>query len=60
MVTLKVYDVLGKLKKTLVQEHKPAGKHDVAFEAGELASGVYVSRVQVNDFVSSNKMLLVR
>lgn len=60
LVTLKIYDMLGREKRTLVQEHQPAGKHEVAFDAGELASGVYVYRMQVNGFVSSNKMLLVR
>lgn len=60
MVTLKIYDLLGKEKKTLVQEHMPAGKHEVAFDAGELASGFYIYRVQGNGFVSSKKMRLVR
>lgn len=60
LVTLKVYDLLGREKKTLVHKHQPAGKHEVPFDATELASGIYVYRVQVNDFISSNKMLLLR
>jgi glycosidase len=58
-VILKVYDILGKEIKTLVNEEKVSGKYEVDFDAGDLASGVYIYRIHVNDFVSSKKMLLL-
>ena len=59
-VTLKVYDILGKEVATLVDEQKAQGRYSVNFDASRLASGVYIYRIQVNDYVSSKKMLLVK
>ena len=43
MVTIKIYDILGNEKTTLVNEHKNTGKYNINFDAGNLASGVYTS-----------------
>jgi len=59
-VTLKIFDVLGKEIATLVNEEKPAGKYEVDFSDHGLASGVYIYRMKVNDFIESKKMLLLR
>ena len=59
-VTLKVYDVLGNEIKTLVNEYKPAGKYTVNFDASKLASGVYFYRLNVNDYTSTKKLLLLK
>ena len=60
MVTLQIYDILGKEVKTLVNENKAAGRYEVNFDASDLATGVYLYRIKVNDFVSVKKMLLVK
>jgi len=60
VVTLKVYDILGKQVTTLVNEQKHAGNYEVEFSAAQLASGVYIYRLQANDFVNSKKMLLLK
>ena len=60
-VTLKVFDLTGKEVATLLDnERKPAGVHEVIFEVGQLASGVYLYRVTAGEFVATRKMLLVR
>jgi photosystem II stability/assembly factor-like uncharacterized protein len=59
-VTLKVYDVLGSEIATLVSEEKPSGKYEVDFSSKGLASGVYIYRMKVNDFITSKKMLLIK
>jgi len=59
-VTLKIFDLLGKEVATLVNEEKPAGKYEVDFSAKGLASGVYIYRMKVNDFIESKKMILLR
>ena len=56
MVTLKVYDILGAEVKSLVNEEQVAGKYEVNFNARNLASGVYIYRLSVNDFVNVKKM----
>ena len=59
-VTLKIYDMLGKEVKTLVNEQKEMGGYTVQFDASSLASGMYVYQLRVNDFVSTKKMLLLK
>jgi len=60
MVTLKVYDLLGKEVATLVNESKNAGYYNVNFDASKLTSGIYIYTIQANNFIKSNKMLLLR
>ncbi|MFZ2322518.1 MAG: glycoside hydrolase family 3 C-terminal domain-containing protein [Ignavibacteriaceae bacterium] len=59
-VTLKVYDILGREVVTLVNESKPAGKYEINFNASNLSSGVYISTLRANNFVSSKKMILIK
>lgn len=60
LVTLKIYDILGKEVATLVNEQKNQGKYSANFDASRLASGVYIYQIRVNDYVSSKKMLLLK
>lgn len=59
-VTLKVYDILGKEVATLVNVEKTSGRYEVNFNASSLASGVYLYRLNVNDYVNVKKMLLLK
>ena len=59
-VTLKVYDILGKEVATLVNEVKTQGRYEVNFNASNLASGVYLYRLNVNDYVDVKKMILLK
>lgn len=60
MVTLKVYDILGAEITTLVIEEKVAGKYEINFNASNLASGVYIYRLNVSDYVNVKKMVLLK
>ena len=60
MVTLKVYDMLGKEVATLVNEVKQAGYYSATFDASKLASGIYISTIKTNKFTQSKKMMLVK
>ena len=60
MVTLKVYDMLGKEISTLVDEFKNAGIYTVAFVGTELSSGTYFYRMQSGDFIKVKRMMLVK
>ncbi len=57
-VTLKVYNLLGEEVATLLEAHKPAGRHTVDFDASKLASGLYYYTLTTGDFKQSRKMLL--
>ncbi|MEW6196410.1 MAG: T9SS type A sorting domain-containing protein [Bacteroidota bacterium] len=59
-VTLKVYDVLGKEVATLVEGVQNSGRHEVKFDASELASGIYFYTLKAGKFSQTNKMILVK
>jgi len=60
LVTLKIYDILGKEVATLVNSEQQAGRYEVNFNATNLASGVYLYRIKVNDYMAVKKMLLIK
>jgi hypothetical protein len=59
-VRVKVYDILGREVATLVSANQPAGKYVVHFDGSNVASGVYVYRLQVGNTLLTKKMLLVK
>ncbi|GBD86433.1 hypothetical protein BMS3Abin03_00353 [bacterium BMS3Abin03] len=59
-MTLKIYDILGREVTTLVNEEKTKGRYEVYFNATNFASGVYLYRIKVNDYVAVKKMLMLK
>jgi len=59
-VTLKVFDVLGRELRTLINKEQPLGNYEVEFNASGLTSGIYFYRIQAGQFVDTKKMLLVK
>jgi hypothetical protein len=59
-VSLKIYDMLGREIAVLVNEDKEPGLYEVAFDALNLSSGVYIYRLQAGSFIESRKMLLMK
>jgi hypothetical protein len=64
MVSLKVYNVLGREVATLVNGHQEAGSYTVPFGINTgtfgLSSGVYFYRLEAGSFVSTKKLILVK
>ena len=59
-VTLKIFDVMGRQVRVLLDEVREAGRHSVVFEATTLASGVYFYQLRAGDLMARQKMLLIR
>lgn len=57
---LSVYNALGQQVRVLVDGAQAAGEHDVRFDAGQLASGLYIYRLEAGEFVAQQKMVLVK
>jgi hypothetical protein len=57
---LQVYNTLGQLVETLVEDKLQSGSHEVEFNASHLPSGVYFYRIQVSEYVETKKMLLIK
>lgn len=60
LVTIKIYDMLGREIKTLISENKNAGSYIVTFNGSELASGIYFYRIQAGSFVSVKRMVFIK
>lgn len=60
MVSLKIYDLLGKEVKTLVNEYKTEGRYSAFFNASGLPSGTYIYEIRADAFVKSGKMMLLK
>lgn len=60
VVTLEVYDVLGREIQALVNGRQNAGNHTVTFDGSKLPSGVYFYQLKVGSFVSTQKMLMLK
>ena len=48
-VTLVIYDILGRIIRTLVDEEKTTGIYEVRFNADNLPSGIYFSKISFNN-----------
>ena len=60
MVRLVVYYLFGREAAVLLNERRDAGVHEVKFDGSNLASGVYLYRLQAGDFVQSKKLILLK
>jgi Secretion system C-terminal sorting domain/Glucose / Sorbosone dehydrogenase len=60
LVTLKVYDILGRLVATIVNEKKTPGNYSVQFNTSNLSSGIYFYRLTYGNFTQSRKMILLK
>ena len=60
LVTLKVFDVLGREIRTLVNEYRSGGNYTVSFDASKFASGIYFYQLRSGNYVSTKKMLLLK
>ncbi|MCB0753893.1 MAG: T9SS type A sorting domain-containing protein, partial [Ignavibacteriae bacterium] len=60
IIQLKIFDVLGREVKTLVNEVAKPGNYEVIFDASELSSGIYFYTLKAGDFNLTNKMNFIK
>lgn len=64
-VTVRVYNVLGQVVKTLVNGTLPSGTHQVQWDATDnsgagVSSGLYVYRMETEAFQATKKLVLMK
>jgi parallel beta-helix repeat protein len=57
---LKVFNILGNEVATLIDKEMPSGKYEIRFNGSGLTSGIYLVRLQVDSFVQTKKMSLIK
>ena len=60
IVSLKVYDILGKEVATLIDGFEEAGYHQASLNATNLASGLYFYRITAGSFTDVKKLVVVK
>lgn len=60
MVSIKIYDILGKEVVTLINDNISAGTHEVIFDASKLSSCVYYYTLKADKFSQTKKMILMK
>jgi Secretion system C-terminal sorting domain len=60
MVSMSVYNMLGQLVSTIVDQHMNAGKYEINFDASSLTSGIYFYTLITNNHSSTKKMMLLK
>jgi hypothetical protein len=60
MVTLKVYDILGREAAILLSDVKQAGRHTIVWNATDFPSGLYFAHLEAVDFIKTQKLLLIK
>lgn len=60
IVSVKVFDILGQVVETLVNEEQSPGTYTVKFEGGALSSGLYLCVARAGNYSAIRKMLLLK
>lgn len=59
-VKLSVFNILGEKVAELINEFKVAGSYNIDWSNSELTSGIYLYRLETNDFVQTKKMTFIK
>ena len=59
-VNIAVYNVAGQLVAELVDGRMEAGQHSVIFDADNLPSGIYFTRMQTDNMEQTRKIMLIK
>ncbi|MBM4159289.1 MAG: T9SS type A sorting domain-containing protein, partial [Ignavibacteria bacterium] len=60
VVEIKVFDLLGREVKTLINEYKQPGTYQVSFNAEGLTSGIYFYKMTMGDFSETKKLVFAK
>jgi len=59
-VNIYVYDILGRLVETVVNERQSPGKHSVLWHADNRVSGIYFYKIQTENYSESKKIVIIK
>ena len=59
-VVISVYNILGELVSTLVNEYKSSGSYELKFDGSNLSSGIYIYTIKSGMNFETKKMLLIK
>jgi DNA-binding beta-propeller fold protein YncE len=60
VVTIDIFDILGRKIETLAEGIRPAGENQVTWDAGQRASGIYLYRAALGTILDTKSMILMK
>ena len=60
LVTLKVFDMLGREVAQLVNQELSANNYTVSFDGSKLSSGIYFYKLETPEFIDTKRMILIK
>ena len=60
LVTLKVYDIIGKEISTLINEQLQPGTYETEWDGSNYPSGVYFYKLTAGDFIDTKRMMMIK
>jgi hypothetical protein len=60
LVTMKIFDVMGREVSTVVSEEMPPGNYSRLWNASGFASGVYFYRIQAGAYVETKRLVIMK
>ncbi|VAX27576.1 hypothetical protein MNBD_IGNAVI01-1047 [hydrothermal vent metagenome] len=60
LVTIKVYDVLGRVVTTLVNSQMAKGRYSVSMDGSNLSSGIYFYSMKAGEYFNTKKLILLK
>lgn len=58
--SLQIYDLSGRVVKTLLNEEKPAGSYNIKLDAGDLKTGIYFVTLKTGTYQITQKLILLK
>jgi M6 family metalloprotease-like protein len=59
-ISLKIYNVNGQLVETLEEDYKKSGEYRIPFNGDDLASGIYLYKLNAGEYSAVHKMILIK
>lgn len=60
VIKVDIYDMLGRNIQTITNQRYSAGTHTIKFDAGSLASGIYIYQLNVEGVIETRRMTLIK
>ncbi len=60
MVTISVYDILGRKIENVMSGYQEAGYHSLTWDAGSMSSGIYFYHITSGDNSQTRRMTLIK
>jgi hypothetical protein len=60
LITLKIFDLIGREVATLVNEKLQPGTYEIPFSGSQIASGIYFYKLETSNFTDVKRMLMIK